>query len=81
MSNTTDTKKLFTVVYAQGGYANATWHRALLATPDRKRAEQVCKSEVKSGRPAYVKSLWELETIGMPEGPAPGWDYHNLRWK
>ncbi len=70
----------YTVVYGSGGRVNTTWHRALLATTDIGRASRIAQAEVRAGRPAFVKTLAELDAHGMPEGACPNWDYSRLCW-
>lgn len=71
---------LYTVVFASGGRENAEWRR--LRTQGTRASAEADRDEiVKAGRPAYVRKVAELEAHGLPEGPAPGWDYSRLRWK
>lgn len=72
-------RETFTVIYAAGGRDNADWSR-LSWTGSRGAAEAKAAEIVRGGRPAYVRSLLDLERGGLPEGPAPDWDYKRLAW-
>lgn len=69
----------YTVVYATGGYANAQWHAC--QPVDSLDAANTMRDEiVQGGRPAYVHTTGILRWLGMPDGPAPRWDYVRLCW-
>jgi len=70
----------YTVVYATGGYDNAEWHRCQPVVT-LEEATKAADDIVRGGRPAYVHSTKTIDTLGMPVGAAPRWDYTLLRWK
>lgn len=70
----------YTVVYATGGRENAEWHRAA-ACGSLAEAENLRDDIVRGGRPAHLMEAIALDLFGLPKGPAPLWDYTNLRWK
>jgi hypothetical protein len=70
----------FVIVFWTGGSESGNWHRTLPFAL-RDEAQQAANATVRMGYAAYVKSIREIEIIGMPDGPPPFWDFHNLCWK
>lgn len=71
----------FSVVFATGGSTNAKWQRAADIFKTEEAANRRRDVIVRMGYPAYTHATEVLETIGLPEGPAPKWDYTKLCWK
>ena len=74
-------KDIYTVIYWYGGSKVGEWRRTTLRTKNISTARAQEFQLYTSGYPAYIKTLHELETLGMPEGPPPKWDFKNLKWK
>jgi hypothetical protein len=70
----------WTVVYATGGRDNAEWHRCQPVAAVE-AAWQMRDEIVAAGRPAYSGATHWWDSIGLPEGPAPQWDYVRLQWR
>lgn len=72
-------KTAYIVVFGIGGRDNTVWRKSL-PLPTREAARGYAERVVRQGYPAYVKTLKEVELLGLPVGPAPLWDYRNLCW-
>lgn len=75
--NTRALKHSYTLVY----HRNGEWKTTLIATTDLQEANEERRKLELMGYPTYVKSRYEVLIVGMPEGPAPYWDYENCRPK
>jgi hypothetical protein len=70
----------FVVIFQTGG-SLGSW-RPVLDGFGTKEAAKVKRDELcRMGYPAYVAPARVYEAVGLPEGPAPSWDYRELRWK
>jgi hypothetical protein len=70
---------MFETVYQTGG-RNGKWRRALPVATREESVRQVMECE-RMGFPAYTGEVYFWDAIGLPNGPAPHWDYTNLRRK
>jgi hypothetical protein len=69
--------KSYSVVFQTGG-ARGMWRRGPVCETERESLEKVREIEC-MGYPAYAAESCFWDTIGLPHGPAPRWDYVNLK--
>ena len=76
-----DSAAPFVVLYWHGGSEVGHWFKMLDTFASYDAARAAVEELVKAGRPGYVRSQRELDTIGWPEGPPPSWDFKRLQWR
>lgn len=65
---------MFQVAYQHGG-REGVWRLALpLATLEEAQAQ--VRGLERAGYPAYAERAEFWQTVGLPEGASPGWDYN-----
>lgn len=57
----------FTVIYQTGGTDNYRWNKTGIVVPTIEEANAKAVELERAGYPCYVKRVWEVENIGMPD--------------
>ena len=77
-ANATDGE--YTLIYVSGPESKPVWHNAPFhGTRDEMLGE--VRRLACQGFPGYVIRTNTLAVVGLPTGPAVGWDYTTRRWE